>query len=196
MYGKFYLLKAFILEEIYLRKLPKFFRDVCRDKKMDLSTNTDESSKNKNWRENNCERKTLKVEAIKTETKSEEVDDSKSVLSDLTFTFGSASDRVQEQPMSDTKSISENTTTKGILAAKGAQMQVSDTETPSAIDTITIEITKSQVAMLSKKGATIIDQGGNSYSMNALTLSNRMFHEYGVNGYYKNKINEDINPPC
>ena len=42
-------------------------------------------------------------------------------------------------------------------------MQVSDAETPSAIDTITIKITKSQVAMLSNKGATIIDQGGNSY---------------------------------
>ena len=75
-------------------------------------------------------------------------------------------------------------------------MQVSDAETPSAIDTITIKITKSQVAMLSNKGATIIDQGGNSYSINALTLSNRMFHEYGVNGYYKNKTNGDINPPC
>ena len=30
-------------------------------------------------------------------------------------------------------------------------MQVSDAETPSTIDTITIEITKSQVAMLSQK---------------------------------------------
>ena len=68
-------------------------------------------------------------------------------------------------------------------------MQVSYAETASAIDTITIEITKSQVTMLSQKGTTIIVQGGNSYSMNALTLSNRMFHEYGVNGDYKNKFN-------
>ena len=61
-------------------------------------------------------------------------------------------------------------------------MQVSDAESPSAIDTITIEIPKSQVATMSKKGANIIDQRGNSYSMNALTLSNRMFHEDIVNG--------------
>ena len=74
-------------------------------------------------------------------------------------------------------------------------MQVSDAETPSAINTITIDIPKSQVAMLSKKGDTIIYQGSNSYSMNALTLSKRMFHEDGVNGDYKNKVNGKINPP-
>ena len=68
-------------------------------------------------------------------------------------------------------------------------MQVSNAETPSAIDTITTEINKSQVDMLSQKETTIIDQGGHSHSMNALTLSNRMFHEYGVNGDYKNKFN-------
>ena len=68
-------------------------------------------------------------------------------------------------------------------------MQVSDAETPSTIDTITINITKSHVAMLSQKGTTIIYQRGNSYSMNALMLSNRMFHEYGVNGDYRNKVN-------
>ena len=51
------------------------------------------------------------------------------------------------------------------------------------------KITKSQVALLPQKGANIIDQGGNSYSMNALTLSNRLFHEYGVNGDYKNNVN-------
>ena len=31
--------------------------------------------------------------------------------------------------------------------------------------------------------------------MNALTLSNIMFNEDGVNGSYKNKVNGDINPP-
>ena len=75
-------------------------------------------------------------------------------------------------------------------------MQVSDAETPSATDTIMTDITKSQVTMLSKKGAIHIDQGGNSYSMNALTLSNRMFIEDGVNGDYRNKVNGEINQPC
>ena len=32
MYGNVYLLKEFVLEEIYHGKLPKFFRDVRRDK--------------------------------------------------------------------------------------------------------------------------------------------------------------------
>ena len=68
-------------------------------------------------------------------------------------------------------------------------MQVSNAETPSAIDTITTEINKYQVDMMSQKETTIIYQRGNSYSMNALMLSNRMFHEYGVNGDYKNKVN-------
>ena len=35
MYGKLYLLKSFYLGEIYLGKLPNFFRDVRRDKKID-----------------------------------------------------------------------------------------------------------------------------------------------------------------
>ena len=68
-------------------------------------------------------------------------------------------------------------------------MQVSDAESPSAIDTITIEIPKSQVSMLTKNRATLIDQGGDSYSMNILTLSNCMFHEDGVNGASNNRVN-------
>ena len=47
--------------------------------------------------------------------------------------------------------------------------------------------------MLVKKGATIIDQGRNSYSMNSLTLSNLMFSEDGVNGDYNYKLNGEIN---
>ena len=66
---------------------------------MDRSTKTDEFIKNKNFLDNNCERKTLKIAATKTETNSEEVDDYKSVLSDLTFTFGAAPDRVQNKIM-------------------------------------------------------------------------------------------------
>ena len=66
-------------------------------------------------------------------------------------------------------------------------MRVSSDTTSSDMDTIMIEIPKSQLAMLLKKGSTLIDQGGNLYSMNALTLSNLMFHEDGVNGAPKNK---------
>ena len=153
-----------------------------RDKKIYWSTKTYETSKNKNLQENNCERKTLNGAATKTETKSKEVDDSKSVLCDLTWTFGAAPERVQSHYTLDTKYIIDDPTIKGILAATGARMKVSDAETPSAIDKIMTEISKFQVAMLSKKGANIIDQGGNSYSMNALTLSNRMFREDDVNG--------------
>ena len=75
-------------------------------------------------------------------------------------------------------------------------MQVSNDVTPTTTDTIMTDITKSQVAMVPKKGDSHIDQGGNSYSMNASTLSNRMFHEDGVNGDYRNKVNGEINPPC
>ena len=98
--------------------------------------------------------------------------------------------------MSNTKSTAEYPNIKGILASTGDWMQVSDAETPGAIDTITIEITKYQVAMLSKKGANIIYQGGNSYSMNALELSNRLCHEYSVNCDVKNKVNGEIRTPC
>ena len=40
-------------------------------------------------------------------------------------------------------------------------MQVSAATNPSDIEKITTKITKNQVAMLVKKGATIIEQGGN-----------------------------------
>ena len=99
MYVKFYLLKTFVLEEIYPWKLPKFFQDVRRDKNMDRSTKIAETSKKKNWRDNNRIQNTLKAAATNTENKSEEVDDSKSLLSDLTFTFGDAPDRVQSHSM-------------------------------------------------------------------------------------------------
>ena len=39
--GKLYPLKAFLPEEIYLRKLPKDFQDALRENNMDQSTNTD-----------------------------------------------------------------------------------------------------------------------------------------------------------
>ena len=117
------------------------------------------------------------------------MDDSKPEFSDLTFTVAAAPARVQSHPASATTPISEDPTIKGIFAAAGARMQVSAAATPSAINTVTINIPKSQVAMLAKKGATIVNQGGNSYSMNALRLSNIMFNEDGVNGSSNNKVN-------
>ena len=48
-----------------------------------------------------------------------------------------------------------------------------------------IDIPKYQVSMLVKRGDTIIYQGVNSYSMNALKISNFMFDLYGVNGASK-----------
>ena len=104
---------------------------------MDWSTKTYESSKKKNWQEKNRKRKTLKAASTKTETKSEEVDDSKSVFSDITFTVATASDIFQAHSVSDTISIPEDPTIKGIFPAAGAQMQVSADATPSDIDTIT-----------------------------------------------------------
>ena len=47
--------------------------------------------------------------------------------------------------------------------------------------------------MLAKNGDTLIDKGGNSYSVNALMISNSMFHEDAVNGDSKNKVNADNN---
>ena len=59
-----------------------------------------------------------------------------------------------------------------VFSATGARVQVSAAATPIAIDTIMIDIPKFQLAMLAKKVATLVEQGGNSNSMNALTLSN------------------------
>ena len=50
-------------------------------------------------------------------------------------------------------------------------MQVSETTTTSNTDTVNLLIPKFQVAMMAKKGDTIIYQGGNSYSMDVLMLS-------------------------
>ena len=94
-------------------------------------------------REKNCEDKAPKVAETKTETNSEEVDDPKSVLSDITFTVAAYPAIFQAHSASATKSIQEDPTIKGISFSSGARMQVLDAATPSAIDTITIEIPKS-----------------------------------------------------
>ena len=52
-------------------------------------------------------------------------------------------------------------------------MQVSATTTTSDTDTVTIVIPKSQVAMMAKKGSTLVDQCGTSYLINACMLSDR-----------------------
>ena len=86
--GKFYPLKAFVPEEIYLGGIPKVFQGAHKENKMGLSLKPDK--KNKNFRENKNDHITLKDSATKADTKSEEADDSKTVFSDLTFVVAAA----------------------------------------------------------------------------------------------------------
>ena len=129
--GKFYLLKPFVLEEIYLGKLPKAFWDTIMEKKMDQSTNKDDTNKTKNRQENNREHVVIKAAATNTETKSKEADYPKLVFSDLTFTVPAAPDKVQAHYALSTTctAIAEEPTIKGICAAAGAHMQVSAAST-------------------------------------------------------------------
>ena len=85
---KYYSLKEFVPEEIYIGKLPRFFWDTFRYKKMGLSLKPDKE--NKNWKENNFNLRTLKSLATKANIKSEEADDSNTVFSDPTFTIAYA----------------------------------------------------------------------------------------------------------
>ena len=59
-------------------------------------------------------------------------------------------------------------------------MQVSETTTTSNTYTVILVIPKSQVVMLSKKGDTLVDQGGDSYLINALMLSDRNSLDNGI----------------
>ena len=59
------------------------------------------------------------------------------------------------------------------------------------MDSITFEIPKSQLAMLAKNSATIVDQGDSSYLMNVVTLSTLALGDSGV---YKNNLNWEVNP--
>ena len=142
-------------EDIYLGKLPKYFWDARRENNMDQLTKTYKTNKNNNWREKNYELKSLKAAATKTETKLKEVDDYKSVFSDITFTVVTDPDIVQSHSASATTSIAEDPTIKVIFSAVGNQIKVPAAVTPGAINIIRIEVTKSQVAMLRKKGDTI-----------------------------------------
>ena len=59
-------------------------------------------------------------------------------------------------------------------------------------DTVTLDITKSQVAILAKRGTTLVDQGRNSYLMNALMLSGCTYLGHGM---YKPTVNRVTKAP-
>ena len=155
-----------------------------------LSLKTD--GKNKNWRQKENDRINLKASATKTDTKSEEEDDSKTVFSDLTFTVASVPSHVQSHSTLDASAIPEYPTIKGIFSAAGTRIQVLFTTITSNIDTLTLVIPKSQMAMLANKGATLVDQGGYVYLSNALMLSDckSLYHVI-----YKPIANGETNTP-
>ena len=70
-------------------------------------------------------------------------------------------------------------------------MATTNTNT-SDTGTVELVITKPQVAIMAKKGDNIIDQGGNSYSMNALMLLGCTFLDHVIS---KNKANGNPNVP-
>ena len=59
-------------------------------------------------------------------------------------------------------------------------MQVSATTNEIDTDIVSFVIPKSQVAMLAKKGDTLIDQGRKSYLINALMLSDHNSLDHGI----------------
>ena len=111
--------------------------------------------------------------ATKTDPKVEGNYDSRSLFSDLTFIVKAPPTTSQDYSASAATdmTIPENSTIKVIFCAAGAQVQVSCPLAPRSMDTITVGIPRYQVAMLSKKGATIVNQGGNFHSMSVVTLS-------------------------
>ena len=164
---------------------------------MDRSTKSDDTIKNKNQSEKGRDQKPLKFAATKTNPKSEENDDIRSVFSDLTFTVAAAPTSYQTYLKSDATGteIPEEPTIKGIFAAAGDGMQVPAGAAPHSMDKITVEIHKSQVTMLAKKGATIVNQGDNSYSVNFIMFSNLASNQGRNSGVYKNNVNGEVNPP-
>ena len=73
-------------------------------------------------------------------------------------------------------------------------MQLSAAAAPRSMDTITVEIPRSQVAMMDKRGATIVNQGVNSYSMNTMTFSNIAPNQIRDSGAYNNNLNWEVKP--
>ena len=164
---------------------------------MDRSTKIDNARKTENWRENNCERKSLKGVATNTDTNSQEAVGSNQVFGNITFTVVDAPDKVQacSALVTTGTSIPEYPTIKGICDDSGAQIQVSSSAKHSTMYIINIEIPKSQVAILAKNGATFVVQGGNSYSINSMMLSNRKYCENINYGASNNNFNWQINRP-
>ena len=113
---------------------------------MSLSLKLEE--KNKNWIENNHNHRIMKDVATKADTKSKEKDYQNTVFSDLTFTVAAAPAQVQSQYGAATSSIPYDPTIKGIFAAAGAKIQVSESATTSDTYNVTLEIPKSQVVTM------------------------------------------------
>ena len=126
---------------------------------MGISLKTDQ--KDKNWGEKKNDHINLKIASTKADTKSEEAYDSKTVVSDLRFTVAASPAQVQLHSASAKSAIPEDTTIKGIFSAASSRIQVSVATTTSNTNTVTLVIPKSQVAILAKKEATLVDQGGN-----------------------------------
>ena len=97
--------------------------------------------------------------ATKTKPKSEDTDDNRSVFSDLIFMVSDAPTTPKAYLASTARvtAIPEDPTSKDIFSAVFDWIQVSSTTAQRSIYSITNEITNSQVAMLSQKGANIID---------------------------------------
>ena len=111
----------------------------------------------------------------KANPKVEDNDDTRLVFSDPTFTVAAAPTTeqaclVSAATFTTTSTIPDDRIIKDIFAAEGDWMQSPNDPAPRSKDIIIVEITKSQVSMLAKKGATIVDQGGNykSYCVDAL----------------------------
>lgn len=62
------------------------------------------------------------------------------------------------------------------------------------MDSITIDIPKYQVDILAQKGATIVNQGGNSYSMSEATLSTFTTYQCQTSRVYRSNLNGESKP--
>ena len=138
--------------------------------------NSNKFNKTKIWRDKACDCGWLKYDMTKADPKSEDNDDTKLLFSELTFTVADSPAMAQAYLVSAamgtaTSTIPEDPTIKGIFDAAGSWMQVSAATAPRSTDRIIDEIYQSQVAIMAKKGIDIVHQGGNSYSMNVVTLS-------------------------
>ena len=191
LYENLYPLKAFVPEKIYLGRLPKSFRDVRREKKTDQSTKLGKTSNTNNWQEKVHDRKSLKSATTKTNPKAEDTDDTSLLFIDLIFTVAAFPTMAQACSSSADMCIDvpEDPNIKVIFTTASACIQVSYAAAPRSMDTITVEVTKSQVDILAKKGATIVNQGGDYYSIVAMTLSNLAPNQCRYSVVYTNNLN-------